>query len=76
MEDLCPSKKYVVRGIVDPLHLPLYMSQNLNCLKDGHIRGYMRAYYRVIKGDTRVLDYSLYCTIHLPSLLARWLKKV
>ena len=36
------------------------MSHSLNSLKGGHIGGYVGDYYRVIKGDTRSLDYSVY----------------
>ena len=38
-----------------------YMTYSLNSLKGGYIRGYIWDYYhRVIKGDTRILDYGSY----------------
>ena len=37
-----------------------HMSHSLNSLKGGYIGDYIGSYYRVIKGDTRNLDYSSY----------------
>ena len=35
------------------------MSHSLMSLKGAYIRDYIGGYYRVVKGDTRSLDYSL-----------------
>ena len=38
------------------------MGHNLNSLlKGGYVGDYLEDYYRVIKGDTRSLDYSSHC---------------
>ena len=36
------------------------MSYSLNCLKGGYIGDYIGDYYRVIRGDTRSLEYGSY----------------
>ena len=47
----------------DPKNGPPPMSYSLNSLKGGYIGDYTWDYYKVIKGDTRSLDYSSYETI-------------
>ena len=41
-------------------HTTIHMSYSLNSLKGGYIGDYIEDYYRVIKGDTKSLDYSSY----------------
>ena len=53
-----------------------HMSHSLNSLKGGYTGVYIGNYYRVIKGDTRSLDYESYsCVLRLGSFIGgRWVE--
>ena len=53
-------KNLEAKGLAERAGHWVHMSYSLNSLKGGYIGDYIGDYYRVIKGDTRSLDYSSY----------------